>query len=339
MVDAAFLVASHASGKVAVIAVGFDGSAAVATVERDGANHLAAHPSLPIIYVATSNDGGSVTSVDLRTGEAREVTGVGLVPCHLLLVDDDGGDDQEPSMVLSANYGDGTVSAVELQDGHVSRVASRVAFPFEPRPGIDPSRQDASHPHWIGPNGVDLLVSDLGNDAIHEVALHGGRLVNRGLHRRMPAGSGPRHLCRDATGDLWVSLELSNGTSRLGPEAIAVAASSNRWLPDEHPRNHPGDITYEAEAGVVVTANRDLNTLGIFARAREGIEPVAEIDCGGQWPHQFAQQDGVLAVANRESDNLAFFDVGPGWWENAPEIVAVERPVAIIAAPLWMESL
>lgn len=336
--EAAFLVASHGEGTVDLIAVGFDGSSTVATLQRDGANALASHPSLPFIYVATYNDGGSVTSVDLRTGETRETTGVGLVPCYLLLVDDEGGDG-EPSVLLSTNYGDGTVTAVTLAGGHVAGVASRVAFPFEARAGMDPSRQDAARPHWIGQNGRDLLVADLGNDMIHEVVLHGGRLVKRGIHRRMPVGSGPRHLCRDATGGLWVSLELSNGVSRLGPEAIAVAASSNRWLPDGLPHNHPGDIIHEPEAGVVVTANRDLGTLGIFARARNGIEPVAEIDCGGRWPHQFAHQDGVLAVANRDSDNLAFFDVGPGWWENSPEIVDVARPVGIIAAPLWMESL
>lgn len=337
-VDAAFLVASHADGKVAVIAVGFDGSERVATVDRDGANGLAVHPRLPVVYVATHNDGGAVTSVDLSTGERREVTGVGSTPCFLLPVDEDGGDG-EPTVLLSVNYGDGSVSAIEVDAGHVAGVASRVVFPFEARPGMTPDRQEASHPHWIGPNGRDLLVADLGNDAIHEVALHGGRLMNRGIHRQMPGGSGPRHLCRDSTGDLWVSLELSNGVSRLAPDAVAVAASSNRWLPDGIVRNHVGDITFEPEAGVVVTANRDLNTLGIFARGLAGIEPVAEVDCGGQWPMQFAQQDGVLAVANRDSDNLAFFDVGPGWWENAPELVSIERPVAIVAAPLWTESL
>ncbi len=336
--DAAFLVASHADGKVAIIAMGFEGSKPVAVLDRDGANGLAAHPSLPIIYVATFDGGGSITSIDLSTGVSAEVTGVGDVPCFLLLTDDDV-DEGTPSMLLSANYGDGTVSAIELQDGHVASVTSRVVLPFEERPGMDPARQDASHPHWIGTNGADLLVTDLGSDTIHEVTLHGSRLVHRGILRRMPAGSGPRSICRDAMGDLWVSLELSNGASRLGPEAVASAASSNRWLPDEFERNHPGDITYEPEAGVVVTANRELGTLGIFARAREGIEPVAEIDCGGKWPTQFAQQDGVLAVANRDSDTVSYFDVGPSWWENAPELVDVVRPVAIVAAPLWMESL
>lgn len=155
----------------------------------------------------------------------------------------------------------------------------------------------------------------------------------------MPVGSGPRHVCRDATGGLWVSHELSNGVSRLGPDAIAISSSSNRWLPDELEANHVGDITFEPESDVVVTANRELNTLGIFTRGRDGIEPVAEIDCGGHWPAQFAQQDGTLAVANRDSDNVAVFDVGPAWWENAPELFDVVRPIAIVAAPLWTENL
>ena len=146
-------------------------------------------------------------------------------------------------------------------------------------------------------------------------------------------------MCHDSTGGLWVSHELSNGVSRLGPDAIAVSSSSSRWLPDDVGRNHVGDITHEPEADVIVTANREQNTLGIFARGRAGIESVAEIDCGGRWPMQFAQQDGVLAVANRKSDNVALFDVGPSWWENAPDLLDVEHPVAIIAAPLWVEEL
>ncbi len=337
MVEAAFLVASQSEGRVEVIALGFDESERVAVIEQDSATALAVHPTLPIVYVATQNDGGAVTSVDIRSGNSSEVTGVGDVPCFLFLSDDEGGE-EEPTLLLSANYGDGTLSAIRFQDGHVSDVASRVSFGFVARPGTHPLRQNGSHPHWVGRNG-DLLVTDLGNDVIHEVALHAGKLVNRGVHRRMPVGSGPRHVCRDSTGGLWVSHELSNSVSRLGPDAIAVSSSSNRWLPDHLKANHVGDIAFEPESDVVVTANRELNTLGIFTRGRDGIEPVAEIDCGGQWPTQFAQQDGTLAVANRASDNIAVFDVGPGWWENAPELFDVAHPVAIIAAPLWMEDL
>lgn len=337
MVEAAFLVASQSEGKVKVIALGFDGSQCVATIEQEAANGLAVHPELPIVYVATYNDGGAVTSVDLRTGESREVTGVGDVPCFLLLSDDEGGEG-DPTLLLSANYGDGSLSAIDLQDGHVEGIASRVTFAFVARPGTHPLRQNGSHPHWVGRDG-DLLVTDLGNDVIHEVALHAGKLVQRGVHRRMPVGSGPRHVCRDATGGLWVSHELSNGVSRLGPDAIAVTSSSNRWLPDELVANHVGDIAFEPESDVIVSANREMNTLGIFTRARDGIEPVAEVFCGGDWPMQIAQQDGTLAVANRGSSNVAVFDVGPGWWEHAPEVFDVDHPVAIIAAPLWLEDL
>ncbi len=196
--EAVFLVASQKQGRVDVVALGFDASESVAVVKRDAANALAVHPQLPIIYVATLNDGGAITSVDLRSGASSEVTGVKEVPCFLLLADDVGGDG-EPSFLLSANYGDGTLSAIRLMDGHVADVASSVSFGFDGRPGVDPTRQDGSHPHWVGRNG-DLLVTDLGNDAIHEVAMHGGKLVNRGIHRRLPVGSGPRHMCRDSTG-------------------------------------------------------------------------------------------------------------------------------------------
>ncbi len=333
MVEAAFLIASQNAGRVEVVAMGFGESERVAIIEQDDANFLAAHPTLPIAYVAHLEDGGTVTSVDLRSGESSEITGVGAVPCFLLLSDDDGGEG-EPTLLLSANYGDGTLAALRLRDGHVVEIASRVSFRFQPRPGTHPLRQKQSHPHWVGRDG-DLVVTDLGNDVIHEVALHAGRLVNRGVYRRLPLASGPRHVCRDSTGGLWVSHELSNSVSRLGPDAIAISSSSNRWLPDELAANHVGDITFEPEADVVVTANRELNTLGIFTRGRDGIEPVAEIDCGGQWPQQFAHQDGTLAVANRDSHNVAVFDVGPGWWENAPELFDVPCPVAIVAAPLW----
>ncbi|MEO7587095.1 MAG: beta-propeller fold lactonase family protein [Arachnia sp.] len=336
--ETAFLVASESNGHVEVVALGFDSSAVVATLQRGAANGLTAHPTLPIVYVATYDEGGGVTSIDLSTGVAAEVTGVGEVPCFLLLSDADGGED-DPTCLLSVNYGDGTVSVIALRDGHVADVAARVTFPYEQRAGTNPARQERSHPHWIGRDGGDLLVTDLGNDVVHTLSLHAGKLVNRGVHRRMPVGSGPRHLCRDDAGGLWASHELSNGVSRLGPDAIAVASSSLRWIPDDLAGNHVGDITFEPEAAVVVSANRELNTLGIFTRGLSGIEPVAEVDCGGEWPMQFAQQDGVLAVANRDSGNVALFDVGPAWWENGPELLNVPRPVAIVPAPLWTDTL
>lgn len=338
MLEAAFLVASRGgSGDVDIIALGFDESACVATVQQSDVIAMAAHPSLPMVYASSSAAEGTITSIDLRSGATSEVRGVGATPCFLLLSDADGGRG-EPTVLLSANYSDGSLAAVTLQGGHVGEVGSRVSFAFDSRPGTGPSRQQAAHPHWVG-HDSDLLVADLGNDAIHEVSLRGGKLVNRGIYRRLPEGSGPRHLCRDATGGLWVSHELSSSVSRLGPDAIAISSSSNRWVPDSVDRNHVGDITFEPESDVVVTANRELNSLGIFTRGRDGIEPVAEIDCGGQWPHQFAQQDGTLAVTNRDSGSVAVFDVGPGWWENSPEIFDVLNPGAIIAAPLWVEDL
>lgn len=338
MVEAAFLVASgNGSGGVDIIALGFDESAVVASVAQEDVIALAAHPDRKLIYASSSAGGGSITSIDLRTGSTAVISGVGETHCFLLLADDEGGIG-DPTVLLSANYGDGSLVACSLHEGHVGEVSSRVSFAWEGRPGTDPSRQNASHPHWVGHDG-DLLVADLGNDVIHDVSLLGGKLVNRGVHRRFPAGSGPRHVCRDATGGLWASHELSNGVSRLGPDAIAISSSSNRWVPDDIARNHVGDITFEPESDVVVTANRELNTLGIFTRGRYGIESVAEIDCGGQWPHQFAQQDGTLAVTNRDSGSVAVFDVGPSWWENSPEIFDVLNPGAIIAAPLWVEDL
>lgn len=171
MVEAAFLVASQAERHVEVIALGFEESRCVATIEQDSANTLIAHPSLPIVYLAANREGGTVVSVDVSSGASFEVAGVGNSPCFLLLVDDEGGEDT-PTLLLSANYGEGTLSAIRLEDGHVADVASHVSFGFVDRPGTHPLRQNGSHPHWVGRNG-DLLVADLGNDVIHEVALHG----------------------------------------------------------------------------------------------------------------------------------------------------------------------
>ncbi len=320
-----FLVASQRDDAVDILHLVDDSVVTLGSVAVTDALFLTAHRERPVVHIASSSDGGTVTTLDLATGKSRSVTGVGEVPCYLHLVDDD--------HLVCANYGSGSVSAIHLADGKVDKVASTLDLPNKPRLGAKKERQDTSHPHAVRTWGQDLLVTDLGTDSIHRVELRDGELKLAGEFSDLPAGAGPRHVEAGDNGELWVTLELDNGVSLVTNDGLSTVSATMRGMD-----NHVGDITRHEPSGTVAVANRDVNSVAVFRHAALGIERVAEISCGGQWPTELATDDHVLAVANRDSDSVALF-AGVEYWKTHPVLVDVKRPVSVHRAPEWAGRL
>lgn len=320
-----FLVASQREDAVDVLHLNGESIKTLGSVPVTDAHFLIAHPDQPLVHIASRGEGGTVTTLNVQTGEVRQVTGVGDEPCYLHLFDD--------THLVCANYGSGTVSAIRLSSGKVDEIASTLELPAVPRMGAKTDRQEKSHPHAIQDWGERLLVTDLGTDAIHQVELIDGELHLGDQFAELPAGAGPRHVEPAGEGELWVTRELDNGVSLITSDGIStVSATMNGF------NNHVGDITAHEPSGTVVVANRDVNTFAVFRHARLGIERVAEISCGGEWPHQFAADGEVLAVANRDSDSIATF-AGQEYWKSSPSLVEVPRPISLYKAPGWVSSL
>lgn len=320
-----FLVASQRADAVDILHLRNDSATSLGSVPVADALFLIAHPERPVVHIASSSDGGTVTTLDLATGESRAVTGVGEVPCYLHLVDND--------HLVCANYGSGTVSAIQLADDKVGELASTLNLPNKPRLGAKKERQQASHPHAVRSWGDELIVTDLGTDTIHRVELVGGELKLGGEFSDLPAGAGPRHVEAGDNDELWVTLELDNGVSLVTRDGLSTVSATMNGID-----NHVGDIIRHEPSGTVAVANRDVNTFAVFRHAALGIERVAEISCGGQWPTELATDGEVLAVANRDSDSVALF-TGVEYWKSEPRLVDVTRPISIHRAPEWVDSL
>lgn len=320
-----FLVASQRADEVEILHVHNDSATSLGSVPVPDALFLIAHPGRPVVHIASSADGGTVTTLDLASGETTAVTGVGEVPCYLYLVDDD--------HLVCANYGSGSVSAIQLADDKVGELASTLPLPDKPRLGAKKERQETSHPHAIRSWGEELVVTDLGTDTIHRVELVDGELKLGGEFSDLPAGAGPRHVEAGDNDELWVTRELDNGVSLVTRDGLSTVSATMNGID-----NHVGDITRHEPSGTVAVANRDVNTFAVFRHAALGIERVAEISCGGQWPTQLATDDDVLAVANRDSDSVALF-AGKEYWKSKPALLDVERPISVYRAPEWVVQL
>lgn len=320
-----FLVASQREEDLEVFHLEGGAARSLGVLPVVGALFLIAHAERPLIHVAGDTDGGTITTLNVATGERTSITGVGERPCYLHLVDDD--------HLVCANYRSGTLAAIALDQGAVKGVASTLDLPGTPRLGAKKDRQEHSHPHAILPWSGKLLVTDLGTDAVHEVELVGSELRLCGQFAELPAGAGPRHVEPGHPGELWVTRELDNGVSLITPDGIStISATMNGF------NNQVGDIVAHEPSGTVAVANRDVGTFAVFRHARLGIERVAEVSCGGTWPAQFATDGEALAVANRDSNSVAVF-TGREYWKSAPEILTVPRPVSVHRAPGWVQTV
>lgn len=320
-----FLVASQRPDGVDIVHL-LDGNVRLlGTIPVADAQYIVAHPERPVAHVSSAGDGGTITTLNVRSGQVRQVSGVGESPCYLHLVDDD--------HLVCANYGSGTVSSIRLAEDEVDKVASTLELPNTPQPGGKKDRQTGSHPHSIQSWDDQLLVADLGTDAIHHVKFEGGELSLGDRFTELPAGAGPRHVEPGKQGELWVTRELDNGVSLVTADGVStVSATMNGF------DNHVGDIVAHEPSGTVAVANRDVNTFAVFRYATLGIERVAEISCGGEWPTQLATDGDRLAVANRDSDAVAIFE-GEEYWKPKPVIIDVARPISVCRAPQWVSEL
>lgn len=213
------LVGSYSeSGDSALCVYDFDpfgGSAAfVRSLPVDNASFAAAGGSGVIYALSESGETASAITALRADGEVLGRQPVGsAAPCYVA-VSPDG------RFAVTANYTGGTVAVFPIaSDGSLGPRRQLVGFEGG---GPVAGRQDAPHPHCISftPDGRFMLVDDLGTDRIHQFAVLSGvdslvasepvaEIVIR-------AGSGPRHIIFNASGDkAYLLNELSDEVTAL----------------------------------------------------------------------------------------------------------------------------
>jgi 6-phosphogluconolactonase len=176
----------------------------VASTETSNPSFVARSGDL--LFAVFEDESGSVASFRLA-GDAFEPVDVvehgEAAPCHVAV-------DAASGVLLVANYGGGSVTAVPFDDAS-GALGRAVTLTLPHRTGPVADRQEAPHAHQVVPTPWGThLVSDLGGDAIHEFVVGPARTATLrepqgGADAAAPTlritrtidvapGTGPRHM-------------------------------------------------------------------------------------------------------------------------------------------------
>jgi len=243
---------------------------------------------------------GGINGAALEDGIAGEpISSGGSHPCHIAAAPDG-------RWLYVANYGDGTLRAVQLTEG--GEFGETVDLPHT---GSGPvtDRQAGSHAHFSAVVDDHLIVADLGTDELRVYALESGRPAPDPTLVAMPAGSGPRHFLRRGKA-LIVAGELDGTVTEVEIGSWQVVRSAPAaTAPGEHYLSH-----IAAAGDAIVVGVRGSNTLSVLD---SGLQIVQEVPTAS-WPRHFAvcstpKGSGVF-VAGERSDEVVYhpMDLGAG---------------------------
>jgi len=276
---------------------------------------------------------------DTVTGDFKllnqQVVG-GKGPCHVAI-------DGTGQVVVTANYGDGSVSAFPvLPDGSLGPQSD---FETHEGSGPNPNRQKAPHAHGVtfSPDNRFLLVPDLGTD---EVRVYRVDLETSQLEKNIPPsvslepGAGPRHVSFSPDGrHAYVVNELDNTVAVFGwgqESGVLTPLGSVTTLPSGFEgENTTAEIAVHPNGQYIYASNRGHNSLAIFRRdqALGQLTAAGHVELEGPEPRSFAiSPDGEwLVVGNQRLNTVSAFRIREegASLEKIGESVTVPSPVCI----------
>lgn len=262
----------------------------------------------------------------------QPVSGAGS--CHVAI-------DATGALVVTANYGDGSVSAFPvLPDGSLGPQSDLKTHEGS---GPNANRQKSPHAHGVtfSPDNRFLLVPDLGTDEVrvYRVNLKSSLLEENGSARVAP-GAGPRHISFSPDGrHAYLVNELDNTVTAFSWDAeagVLASLGSAPTLPSGFDgENTTAEIVVHPNGRFVYASNRGHNSLAIFVRDQGtgGLTPAGHVQLEGREPRSFAisPDAGWLVVGNHRMDTVSAFKIleEGAVLEKAGESVAVPSPVCI----------
>ena len=207
------------------------------------------------------------------------------------------------------------------EDGEIGPAIAEAAHAGR---GPDAARQERPHPHCVRwtPDNRFLIVSDLGIDrlVIYRFDARTGAIARHG-EAVLPPGSGPRHFAFHPEKPMVYGVnELSASVASFSfdAEAGSLTLLAVEATEPESARGYSSCSAIRIAPGGarLYVGNRDVGNRGHDSIGQFTIDPQTGIasfagilPCGGRVPRDmaFSPSGKVLAVANQESDQIAFF--------------------------------
>ena len=252
----------------------------------------------------------SIVTLDALGEKLIEVTTPGKHSCHITLL--------EHQAVL-ADYTSGTLSLFKLDEEGIPQPNPQIVA-FEGS-GPHPTRQTSPHIHssWLSPDGMMLIVVDLGCDCLYRFDVADGRVITTSQKRiALPSGCGPRHCAFSPQGDiLYVVTELSDEVLVYRTLDFALL---NRYIAHPENPNGGGHILLSSDGNYLYVSIRVSSTAGAdVCCLKDGISvfeclgngELKHLDyttTGGHPRHFMVTKDGDnLVVACRDNSKIEIY--------------------------------
>lgn len=251
--------------------------------------------------------------------------------------------DQTGQMLLTAQYGGGSVAAFSLKpDGSLNNATDLIKHKGGSQ--VVQGRQDAPHAHWVGfsPDNRFAFVPDLGLDkvVIYKIDPTKANLTFHG-YGEVPAGGGPRHMKFHPNGkiiyvlnELALSVTVFDYDSDRGTMiAKQTIATIEPELLEKEIFKSASEIRVHPSGKFVYSANRGHDTITAFrVNQSSGELSVIEVEpVRGATPRNFnlAPSGRWLLAAGQDSHTLASFGVDAETGELTYNRSNVTAPSAI----------
>lgn len=256
----------------------------------------------------------------------------GGAPCHVV-VSPDG------KYAVTSNYAGGSITIVPF-DGANATFGTPTTIQFDGR-GLDNERQATPHAHFTSftPDGKLMITDDLGTDRLHVFPLDANGLPDAGKMTdiEIAAGSGPRHLVYDRSGENAYLINEIGGTVthlRYDSDSGTLTPLSYILADYEHGAGS-GDIHLSPDGRFLYASNRlKGDGLAIFAVDQtDGSLTPAGFNSTGIHPRNFAiTPDGNwLAVGCRDDNTIEIYRRNPADGSLTPaHTIPCPKPVCIL---------
>ncbi len=318
-------------------------SAPELAAETASPGFLAIHPSQPFLFSvgemknATRQPSGAVNAwaIDPKTGKLsflnQESSG-GIGPAHLTV-------DKTGNLVLVANYGSGSVSAIPIHAGHLGRPT---AFQQHAGSSINPHRQREPHAHSVNvdPANRFAFVADLGVDAvmIYKFDSKTGTLIpNNPREAAVEPGSGPRHLAFHPSArfayvinEMLCTITAFAYDAKTGQLKTLQTISTLPAGQAVEPSFSTAEVQVHPSGKFLYGSNRGHDTIAAFAIDEQTgqLSLLQHESTQGKIPRNFGVDPNgeFLLAANQNSDSVVVFRIDAKSGRIAPTGQKVEVP-------------